>query len=142
LSDASVSTGDRSWFSNTRVAPDQTVFDGRPDLGHADMKKIWELKPEGSELKGLAQVWDYSLSTLMKYKPSDSAPNFFSGNSLVLPGSYGTITYNFVSHGVINYQYDLNRNVVKVPSFSLFGLPMPAAAGATAGVPAGMVPVF
>jgi RHS repeat-associated protein len=85
------------WFGNVGIAPDGTRFGsgrflsslwpGRPDLGNTNIKQLWELKAQGEEMKALAQVYDYSISTAQGlfgpplYRPATNAPNFFSGNT-------------------------------------------------------------
>lgn len=135
------------WFGGVSEAPDGTVFKsgylfvtaGFPDLGDTSTHQIWEVKSWNSAAAALPQVYDYSISTSPglldppKYRGGTRAPSFFSGNTLQLPGAYGTINYDFIAYGVILYTYNTNKSVVRVPSF----LPLlgPAPGGFSSFVP-------
>ena len=103
------------FFGNTWWDPTGDAwFGGRPDLGNVNLADLWEVKPLWDWPSGRIQVEFYSVVS-GSYSVAEAAPSFFEGDTLTLPGKYGSYTYTFVGEGVIGYTSRLYEQNYIVP---------------------------
>ena len=123
--------GDNVWSGNTTFGG--LFGTGRPDLIYNDApNQVYEIKPDGSEAAGAAQLNRYLNTAGAQATAGDFTRIFGGGSSITLAGGwFGDTTYTYSAStysGVVTYQVD--QSSVFEQAFRLFsqrplGVPLP-----------------
>ena len=103
------------WYAPSDDPSKFAFFGGRVDYGNTISMTITEVGPLGSAyFKGMQVSYYSDMSDLTgaRYSPSGYPVFSSAGQTLVLPGKYGTYTYTYTGAGVVGYTYKLRDNVV------------------------------